>query len=309
MSNNSTVELAIETSFIQLDLSSSIRLTRHLFHVIILILFISILGFVSHKHYSRIVQRPFLYLSHLIVSIGIIGLVLDDFLVINGVTHRIGCSIHQIFLHLLLMAIVAGHLLPDFYEYVNQYYHQHSVSTLKSRIVISFIVLLCIQLLISIKSLWTHHHHLPNGELNPPVLCLGSIRPQLSILIIHSLDLIFTIQSIRTPMIVDDTNPISSINIFISEKLCHLNSILLRLFYFIGTSILHTLFIPGQFSATFYSGILIIELILNYFIVIYHSNIRYERGIDNPNGILRSAYLRLKTDDLNDDTRLLNDID
>jgi hypothetical protein len=174
--------------------------------------------------------------------------------------------------------------------------------------VISFIVLLCIQLLISIKSLWTHHH-LPNGELNPPVLCLGSIRPQLSILIIHSLDLIFTIQSIRTPMIVDDTNPISSINIFINEKLCHLNSILLRSFYFIGTSILHALFIPGQFSATFYSGILIIELILNYFIIIYHSNIRYERGIDNPNEILRSAYLRLKTDDLNDDTRLLNDID
>jgi hypothetical protein len=276
--------------------------------VIILILFISILAFVGHKHhYPRISIRPFSHLSHFIVSIGIIGLVLDDFLVINGVTHQIWCSIHQISLHLLLMAIVASHLLPDFYDYADQYYHQHNVGTLKSRIIISFIVLLCIQLLISIRSLW--NHHLPNGKWNPPVLCLGSIRPQLSILILHLFDLIFTIQSLRTPMIPDDTNPISSMNVFINEKICHLNSILLRLFYFIGTSILHTLFLPGQFSATFYSGILVIEFVLNYFIVIYHSNLRYERSIDSPNGMLHTAYLRLKNDDLNDDTRLLNDID
>ncbi len=316
MSNTSTVQLATITStlfnisnynhVIQLDLSASIRLTRHLFHVIILILFISILAFVGHKH--RISIRPFSHLSHFIISTGIIGLVLDDFLVINGVTHRIWCSIHQISLHLLLMAIVAGRLLPDFYEYTKQYYHQDNVGTLKSRIIISFIVSLCIQLLISIKSLW-NHHHLPNVEWNPPVLCLGSIRPQLSILILHLFDLIFTIQSIRTPMIPDDTNPLSSINLFINERICHLNSILLRLFYFIGTSILHTLFLPGQFSATFYSGILVIEFVLNYFIVIYHSNLRYERSIASTNGMLHTAYLRLKNDDLNDDTRLLNDID
>jgi hypothetical protein len=298
--------------FIQLDFSSNVRLTRHLFHVIILILYISILAFVGHKrNYLRISFRPFLHLSHFIVSIAIIGLVLDDFLVINGVTHRTWCSIHQISLHFLLMIIVAGRLLPDFYEYTNQYYHQRDAGILKSGVIIAFIILLCIQLLISIKWLW-NNRHLPNDEWNPPVFCSSSIRPQLFIFILHLLDLIFTIQSIRTPMILDDTNPISSINIFINEKICHLNSILLRLFYFTGTSILHILFLPGQFSATFYGGILVIEFVLKYLIIIYPSNVRYERSfanIDNTNGMLHTACLRLKNDDLSDDTRLLNDID
>ncbi len=320
MSNNATVKLTITTSsssntsndLIELNFSPSVRLTRHLFHVMILILFISILAFVSHKrHYPRLSTPPFSHLSRFIVSIGIISLVLNDFLVINGVTHRTWCSIHQTSLHFLLMIIVAGRLLPDFYEYANQYYHQRDSGTLKSGVIISFIILLGIQLLISMKWLWTNRH-LPNSEWNPPVLCSSSIPPQLFILILHLLDLIFTIQSIRTPMILDDTNPISSINVFINDKICHLNSILLRLFYFTGTSILHILFLPGQFSATFYSGILVIELVLKYFIVIYHSNIRYERsiaGTDNTNGMLHTGYLRLKNDDLSDDTRLLNDID
>jgi len=320
MSNNSTVKIPITTSlstntsnhYIQLDFSSTVRLTRHLFHVIILILFISILTFVGHKrNYPRISIRPFSHLSRFIVSIALIGLVLDDFLVINGVTHRTWCSIHQISLHLLLMTIVAGRLLPDFYEYINRYYHQRDSGKLKSGIIISFIILLCIQLLISMKWLW-NNHHLPNDEWNPPSFCSGSIRPQLFILILHLLELIFTIQSIRTPMILDDTNPLSSINIFINEKICRLNSILLRLFYFTCTSILHILFLPGQFSATFYSGILVIEFVLKYLIVIYHSNVKYERSIadiDHTNGMLHTAYLRLKNDDLSDDTRLLNDID
>ncbi len=320
MSNTSTVKLTITTSsssntsnhFIQLDFSSSVRLTRHLFHVIILILFISILAFVGHKHnYPRISIRPFSHLSRFIVSIAIIGLVLDDFLVINGVTHRTWCSIHQLSLHFLLMTIVAGRLLPDFYEYTNRYYHKHDSDTLKSGVIISFIILICIQLLISIKWLW-NNRHLPNNVWNLPVFCSGTIRPQLFILILHLLELIFTIQSIRTPMVLDDTNPISSINIFINEKICQLNSILLRLFYFTVTSILHVLFLPGQFSATFYSGILVIEFVLKYLIVIYHSNVRYERSIadiDNTNGMLHTAYLCLKNDDFSDDTRLLNDID
>ena len=317
MSNTSTAQLTAITSslfntsdyFIQLNLSPSVRLTRHLFHIIILVLFISILAFVGHKrHYPRISIRPFSHLSRFIVSVGVIGLVLDDFLAINGVTHRTWCSIHQVSLHFLLMTIVVGRLLPDFYEYTDQYYHQRDAGTLKSGIMFGFILLLFTQLLISIRWLW-YHQHLPNGEWNSPVLCLSSICPQLFILALHLLDLIFTIQSIRTPMISDDTTPISSINVFINEKICHLNSILVRLFYFTGTSILHTLFLPGQFSGTFYGAILVIEFVLKYFLIIYHSNVRYERGIDSPNGMLHTAYLRLKNDDLSDDTRLLNDID
>jgi hypothetical protein len=321
MSNNSTVKYTSTMSlisnsthhFIQLDFSASVRLTRHLLHVVILILFISILAFVGHKrNYPRTSIRPFSNASYFIVSIGIIGLVLDDLLVINGITHRTSCSIHQIFLHFLLMTIIAGRLLPDFYEYTNRYYYHHRDSgTLKSGVILGFILLLCIQLIISTKWLW-NNTNLPNNEQNPPVLCSGSIRPQLFILILHLLEFIFIIQSIRTPMILDDTNPMSSIAIFINEKFCQLNSILLRLFYFTGTSILHTLFLPGQFSATFYSGILVIEFVLKYIIIIYHSNVRYERNIgniDHTNGMLNTAYLRLKNDDLNDDARLLNDID
>jgi hypothetical protein len=309
MSNNSTVKLTSATSFIsnssnhfiQLDFSSTVRLTRQLFHVIILILFISILAFVGYKrNYPRTAIRPFSNLSRFIVSIGIIGLVLDDLLVINGITHRTSCSIHQIFLHLLLMIIVAGRLLPDVYEYINRYYYQHDSDTLKSGVMFSFIILLCIQLIISIRCFW-NNPSLPTNEQTIPVLCSGNIRPQLFILILHLLEFIFTIQSIRTPMILDDAT--------INEIFCQLNSILLRLFYFMGTSILHTLFLPGQFSATFYSGMLVIEFALKYIIVIYHSNVRYETSIDNKNGMLNTAYLRLKNDDLNDDARLLNDID
>ncbi|CAF5195317.1 unnamed protein product [Rotaria magnacalcarata] len=97
--------------------------------------------------------------------------------------------------------------------------------------------------------------------------------------------------------------------VFIDKKFCQLNSILIRLFYFTSTSILHVIFLPGQFSATFYSGILIIEYLLKYLIIIYHSNLKYESNIDNMNGMNNTGYLRIKTDDLNDDSRLLNNID
>ncbi|CAF1043904.1 unnamed protein product [Rotaria sordida] len=318
MSHNTTVKFITTTNFInntinqfiQLNFSSSIRLTRYLLHITILILFISILGFIGRKHsYVRISIRPYSQLSRLTVSIGIIGLVLDDLLVINGVTHRIWCSIHQIFLHFLLMIIIISHLLPDFYEYTNQYYHQVNSNKLKSIIIFSFIILLCIQLFISIKWLWNNNDYLPNNEWNPPVFCQGYIYPQLFIFILHLFDLIFTIQLIREPIILDDTNPLSSITVFINEKFCQLNGIILRLFYFTGTSILHMLFLPGQFSATFYSGILVIEFVLKYLIVIYHLNLKYERNIDNTNGMIHTEYLRLKNDDLSDDSRLLNDID
>ncbi|CAF2380565.1 unnamed protein product [Rotaria sp. Silwood2] len=316
--NNTTVKFIATTnlrsntinSFIQLDFSSNIRLTRYLLHITILILFISILTFIGHKHnYLRISIRPYSQLSRFIISIGIIGLVLDDLLVINGVTHRIWCSIHQICLHFLLMIIIISRLLPDFYEYTNQYYHRVNSNKLKSIIIFSFIILLCIQLFISIKWLWNNNNYLPNNEWNPPVFCRGYIHPQLFIFILHLFDLIFTIQSIREPIILDDISPISSTTVLIIEKFCQLNSILLRLFYFTGTSIVHMLFLPGQFSATFYSGILVIEFILKYLIMIYHLNLKYERNIDNTNGMINTGYLRLKNDDLSDDSRLLNDID
>lgn len=312
MSNTTNSSLNTSDHSIQLNFSASVRLTRHLFHVIILVLFISILAFVGYKrHYPRMTNRPFSHLSRFIVSIAIIGLVLDDFLIINGVTHRRWCSIHQISLHFLLMIIVIGRLLPDFYEYANRYYHHRDSDTLRFGVLTSCIILLCIQLMISMKWLW-NNHYLPNDKWNPPILCESNIRPQLFIFFLHLLDLIFTVQSIRTPMILDENNPISSINVYINETICKLNSILLRLFYFTGTSILHIFFLPGEFSATFYGGILVIEFILKYFIIIYHANVRYERSIaniDNTNGMLHPAYLRLRNDDLSDDTRLLNDID
>ncbi|CAF0873606.1 unnamed protein product [Rotaria sp. Silwood1] len=318
MSHNTTVKFITTTNFIsntihqfiQLNFSPSVRLTRYLLHITILILFISILAFIGHKHNNlRISIRPYSQFSRLIVSICIISLVLDDLLVINGVTLRIWCSIHQILLHFLLMIIIVSRLLPDFYEYTHQYYHRINSNKLKSIIIFTFIILLCIQLFISIKWLWNNKNYLPNHEWNPPVFCRGYIHPQLFIFILHLFELIFTIQSIYEPIILDDINPMSSITTFIIEKICQLNSILLRLFYFTGTSILPMLFLPGQFSATFYSGILVIEFVLNYLILIYHSNLKYERNINNTNGMIHTGYLRLKNDDLSDDSRLLNDID
>ncbi|CAF0759244.1 unnamed protein product [Rotaria sp. Silwood1] len=318
MSHNTTVKFITTTNFIsntihqfiQLNFSSSVRLTRYLLHITILILFISILAFIGHKHNNlRISIRPYSQFSRLIISICIISLVLDDLLVINGVTLRIWCSIHQILLHFLLMIIIVSRLLPDFYEYTHQYYHRINSNKLKSIIIFTFIILLCIQLFISIKWLWNNKNYLPNHEWNPPVFCRGYIHPQLFIFILHLFELIFTIQSIHEPIILDDINPMSSITTFIIEKICQLNSILLRLFYFTGTSILPMLFLPGQFSATFYSGILVIEFVLNYLILIYHSNLKYERNINNTNGMIHTGYLRLKNDDLSDDSRLLNDID
>lgn len=278
--------------------SSNIRFIRDVVQVLIVILFISILVFIYRQYqYSRIPIRPFAHLSRLITSIGIIGLVLNDFLVINGVTHRTWCSFHQISLHILLIIIVSARLLPAIYEYAEQYDHQHSIATIRSSIIIGFVLALLSQLFISIRWL-SNHQHLPDLQYDPAVLCLGSTRPQLFILLLHLIDLILTIQSIRTPPVSDDHfNSIS----FIHERFCHLNSILLRLFYFLTSSILQTLFLPGQFSGTLYSGILLIECLFESFL----SNVQYETNLDSSNGMIHSEYLRLKTDD----TRLLNDID
>ncbi|CAF4528571.1 unnamed protein product [Rotaria socialis] len=317
MTHNSTIKTSTKTNLInttmneiiQLNFSSSTRSTRYIFQFIILILFISILTFIGQKRNSlRILTRPYSQFSRLIVSIGIIGLILDDLLVINGITHGIWCSIHQIFLHFLLMLILAGRLLPDVYEYTNQHYHQYDSNKLKSFSILSFLILLCIQSFISLKWLWNNHYYLSNDEWNPPVLCQSYICPQLLIFILHLVDLIVTIQSIRHPFVLDDINPMSSI-VFIDKKFCQLNSILIRSFYFTSTYILRVMFLPGQFSATFYSGILIIEYLLKYLIIIYHSNLKYESNIDNMNGMNNTGYLRIKTDDLNDDSRLLNNID
>lgn len=38
-------------------------------------------------------------------------------------------------------------------------------------------------------------------------------------------------------------------------------------------------------------------------------NIKYERNIDNMNGMIHTGYLCLKSDDLSADSRLLNNID
>lgn len=303
ISHTSTMKSSWNGSYylIELKFSSNIRSIRDLVQVMIVILFISILVFVYRQYqYSRITIRPFSHLSRMIISIGIIGLVLNDFLVINGITHRIWCSCHQISLHILLITIVSARLLPTIYEYAEQYDHKHSISTIRSSMIIGFLLVLLSQLFISIRWLF-NHQHLPDLQLDPAVLCLGSTRPQLFILLLHIFDLILTIQSIRTPIITDDFNGIPSIH----EKFCHLHSILLRLFYFLTSSILQTLFLPGQFSGTLYSGILVIEYLFELFL----SHFQIETNLDNPNGMIHSGYLRLKNDDLSDDTRLLNDID
>lgn len=291
--------------FIILNSSWNVRFIRDLVHLIILILFISILAFIYRQYqYSPISIRPFSHISRSIIAIGMIGLVFNDFLVINGLTHQTWCSLHQISLHFLLAAIVLARLLPTFYEYAEQYDHQYSIHTLKSSIITGFILALLVQLFISIRWL-LNHQHVTDLHHHSVVLCFGGVRPQLFILLLHFLDLIFLVQFIRTSTISDDLSSMSSIN----DILCDLNSILLRLFYFFHSSILQTLFLPGQFSGTIYSGILLIEYLLKSFIPVYYSNLRYERNLDSPNGMIHSGYLRLKNDDLSDDTRLLNDID
>ena len=288
--------------FIPLNLSWSVWFSRDLVHLIILILFISILAFVYRQYqYSPIFIRPFSHISRSIVAIAMIGLVLNDFLTIHGLTHRAWCSLHQISLHFLLAAIVLARLLPTLYEYAEQYDHQYSIHTLKSSIIIGFILALLVQFFISIRWL-LNHQHVTDLQHHSVVLCFGGVRPQLLIFFLHLLELIFLIQSIRTPTISDDLDSVSSTN----ENVCDLNSILLRLFYFFHSSILQTLFLPGQFSGTLYSAILVIEYLLKSF---YYSHLRYERNLDSPNGMIHSGYLRLKNDDLSDDTRLLNDID
>ena len=283
--------------FIPLNLSWNVRFIRDLVHLIILILFISILAFVYRQYqYSPISIRPFSHLSRSVVAIGMIGVVLNDFLTIDGLTHRAWCSLDQISLHFLLAAIVLARLLPTFYDHTEQYDHQYSIHTLKSSIITGFILALLIELFICIQ--WPLYHH-------SVLLCFSDVRPQLSIFFLHLLEFVCVIQAIRTPTISDDLHSISSIN----ENLCDLNSILLRLFYFFHSSILQSLLMPGQFSGSLYSGILLIEYLLKSFIPVYYSNLRYERNLDSPNGMIHSGYLRLKNDDLSDDTRLLNDID
>ena len=304
---NSTLQLITKTTtnhFIPMNLPSSVRLTRQLLHVLLLFLFITLLAFVGHKkNYARSCNRPFSHVSRFIVSTGIVGLVLNDLPVINGVTHRLGCAIHHLSLHFLLAAILAGRLLPDFYEYLVRYYYQaHDSSTWKSPVVISFLAVLSIQTFISAHWLWTNENPLTDAW-NPPVFCPGHSRPQLFLLMLHMLELLFVLQSLRSSVLL---------MIFIDERLCQLNSVLVRLIYFLGTAIFHAFFWPGQFSATLYAGILVIESGLIYFINIYHSSARYEQDLaqmGNADGLLASAYLRLKDDELGDDTRLLNDID
>ena len=77
--------------------------------------------YVSHKyHYVRMSIRSFSPLSHFIVSISVIGLVLDDLLTINVEKNSYIVFYPSDFLHLLPMTIIISRLLPDFYEYANQ---------------------------------------------------------------------------------------------------------------------------------------------------------------------------------------------
>ena len=260
-----TTLVTVNDSLIHLNFSATMRLTRHLVHVLILFIFIALLTYVNRRHsVIRRSNRPCSHLSRFLVSIGIIGLVLNDFLVINGVTHQTWCSIHHLCLQLLLTIIVASRLLPDFYEYSNSYYHHNDSGTSKLSVLLSLSIIILIQLFISIQWLWKNPTS-SHVEWNPPVFCPSCIRPQLFILFLHLLELIFISQSLHSPNFSYTDNGVSSMIVFVDEKLYQLNSILLRLFYFLGTSVLHVFFWPGQFSATFYAGIIVIESILILF--------------------------------------------
>ncbi|CAF1147309.1 unnamed protein product [Adineta ricciae] len=139
------------------------------------------------------------------------------------------------------------------------------------------------------------------NSLDRLILCFGNARRQLLILL-HILDFISIIQTICSSSFTNEIN-------LIHEKLLELNSILLRISYFLGTSVLQIFFLSGDFSSTLYSAMLVIEYTLKYFVqTLYHFNGKYEInmiGLDN-NDI---PYLRLQNEDVGDDTRLLNDID
>ncbi|CAF0865794.1 unnamed protein product [Adineta ricciae] len=284
---------------IQFNFSSRLRLTRHLVHITIFIVFISILAFIGHWRLSaRKCNQSLSYFSRFIISIGIVSLVLNDLLIVNGITHPPWCYIHQIILHCLLTIIVTGHLLPDFYSYyTSRFSQQRDSDKLKSAVIFMFMLFLITQLILMIQwsDLWD------KNSLDRPILCLGNVRPQLLILLLHILDFISIIQTIRSSSFTNEIN-------LIHEKLLELNSILLRICYFFGTSVLQIFFLPGEFSGTLYSAILVIEYTLKYFVrTLYHSNEKYEInmiGLDN-NDI---PYLRLQSEDVGDDTRLLNDI-
>ena len=279
---------------VQLELSPSVRFSRQLIHVVILFIFISILTYTSHQRHSpRTSTRPYSHLSRSIISIAIVGLVLDDLLVINGVTGQAWCTVHQISLQLLLMIVTAIRLVPDISEYQRP-----------SGVVLSFVVLTLLQLFLSLRWSWNSGHSIPKNW-TAPVLCTGHIRPQLLILLLHVADLAFAIHSTYTPPYVDGTKSASAIAGSIQEHFCRLNSSLLRLFYFFCTSVLHAFFAPGQFSATLYGGIVVIEFVLEYLITLSHFNFRYDAGIGNGHG----PYSPPMDDDLGADARLLNDID
>lgn len=297
MINSTNNSLNLTEQLIHLDFSANVRLIRRIFHVLILGSFILILTFVNRRrYYSQIPNRPLSDLSHFIVYFGIIGLVLNDFLIINGITHSTWCSIHQINLHLLLVIIIIGRLLPNFYEYADRYYQYHDFSTLRSGVLTFSIILIVVQSLISLKWL-RNRSDIKHMEFNPPILCIGTIRSQIFLFILHLIELFISIQSLHEAMLF---------NQHLHECICQLNSILIRLVYFTTTSIIQIFFVPGEFSASFYSSILIIEFVLKYFIEISHS---MTRNNEHSNGILSRAHLNVKTDEINDDTRLLNDID
>jgi hypothetical protein len=280
MFDNSSVstifdEKSLPDPFIHVNFSSTVRSIRYFVHFVILFVFIILLTFINRRQKTiGSVTRPCSNLSRFLVSISIVGLVLVDILVINGVSHPFCCSIYHFSLEILLTIIVTSRLLPDFYDYSS-----------KITVVLSLFVIVLIQLCISIESLLKTSIRLSIDLMNPPILCPTSIRPQLLIFLLHCLELILNLQS---------TN---------STTIFQLNSICLRLIYFTGTSVLHVFFWPSLFSATFYASILVIESVL-----IDHENVRSDENLCFNNERHRS-FLRLKSDELTDETRLLNSID
>lgn len=278
---------------VELEFSSTVRLTRHLLHVVILVFFTSILAFVDRKHrHCRTPSRPFSRLSRLIVSISILGLVLTDLVVINGATCRRWCSAHQIILQLLLTMIQAARLLPEFYEHADQYYQHRDSGTVKSVTLLTFISLLSIQLLLSVRCSLGDRH-----SPNLPTFCIGNIHSYWQIFLLHMLELVLNTQSLgalATPASMHD-------------NFCQLNSTLLRSYYFAGTCMLRIFFLPGQFSGALYGGVLVIESVLKYLLGVYYTNDGIERSTGRLDNI-HTPYLRMKNDDLSDDTRLLRDV-
>lgn len=252
-----------------------------------------------NSYHLPIKDRPLSHISNFLVSICTFILVIEDFLIIMGVKHQFICSIYQFSLGLLLIIVVFSRLMPNLYEYLTENYPQHDPGTWRTVLIFNLLIMISIQSFMSIRWLLTIGRSI-DEQLIHAKLCLSSIHPQILILLLHIIEFI-----VHARLFSSSSNNVAML-------ICQLNSSTIRLLYFTGTSMFDLFIRPNQFSATFYSTILITETILIHQIFNLNCNSRYTQNlcdISFENYDKRVPRLRMTNDKLSDDTRLLNDID